>query len=419
MSIANQIQRIKTNITNAYNEIEKFNVNISEYNNKSDKLAEAISNITVGETINNQNKIITENGTYTYDEGYTGLGEVVVDIENTIPSVVATDDVCRKNLCYWMDAIDNRGIWDIDGTRNTTAGNWWSKSGFCYFAPYNNTSTTTWNEDSVTYNSSYRGVKEVAPCMYNFKSALSEVTYEVTFSMNNYPSSGNISHIIGNIDGLAGSRIYIGPTGNVASNCIAGSTGQVAYDTITQNIPLNQRVYVCARMKQGVVSLYSTQSNIITIKEFTDTVSNLCSVPITVAYDGTSTGAYEGNQSNINVSSFRVYNRYITDEEMLANCKYEVDRFNIPEYRILIINSNVDGTTVELAADGYTQTDNYIKVLKGTEVTYSVSADGYKTQFGSIVLDGSTTLDIILEASTDLGPTEPDGGFGDGYDTFE
>ena len=62
MTIANQIQRIKTNITNAYQEIEKFNVNVTEYNNKSDKLAQAISQITVGDTINNQNKTITEKG---------------------------------------------------------------------------------------------------------------------------------------------------------------------------------------------------------------------------------------------------------------------------------------------------------------------------------------------------------------------
>lgn len=54
MSIANQIQRIKTNITNAYNEIEKFNVNVTEYNNKSDKLVEAISKITIS---NNSNQI--------------------------------------------------------------------------------------------------------------------------------------------------------------------------------------------------------------------------------------------------------------------------------------------------------------------------------------------------------------------------
>ena len=34
-----------------------------------------------GVTINNQDKTITENGTYTADEGYTGLGTVTVDVQ--------------------------------------------------------------------------------------------------------------------------------------------------------------------------------------------------------------------------------------------------------------------------------------------------------------------------------------------------
>lgn len=34
-----------------------------------------------GVTINNQNKTITENGTYTADSGYTGLGTVTVDVQ--------------------------------------------------------------------------------------------------------------------------------------------------------------------------------------------------------------------------------------------------------------------------------------------------------------------------------------------------
>lgn len=80
MTIASQIERIKANITNAYQEIEKFNVNVAEYNNKSDNLAEAISKITIGEEINNQDKTITSNGTYTADEGYTGLGKVTVNV---------------------------------------------------------------------------------------------------------------------------------------------------------------------------------------------------------------------------------------------------------------------------------------------------------------------------------------------------
>jgi hypothetical protein len=33
-----------------------------------------------GVQINNQDKTITENGTYTADEGYTGLGTVEVDV---------------------------------------------------------------------------------------------------------------------------------------------------------------------------------------------------------------------------------------------------------------------------------------------------------------------------------------------------
>lgn len=328
-------------------------------------------------------------------DSFRSYADKITSIEGgTTPSPVATDDVCRKNLCYWMDAIDNKGIKGIDGTRNTTAGNWWSKSGFSYFAPYNGTATTTWNKDSVTYNSSYRGVKEVTPFMYSYKADLLEATYEIAFSMNSYPSS-DASHIIGNNES-GGSRIYVGTTGNIATNCFVNSTLTATYDPITQKLPLNQKVYVCARIKQGIISLYSTQGGIISSSEFTGILDSLFMASVTVGYDGNATGIYQSRQSDINVSSFRIYNRYITDEEMLANCKYEVNRFNIPEYRILTINSNVEGATVTLTADGYTQTDNYIKVLKGTEVTYSVSADGYTTQTGTITVNDTQTVDITL-----------------------
>lgn len=327
----------------------------------------------------------------------------IASIENIIPSVVATDDVCRKNLCYWMDAIDNRGIIDIDGTRNTTAGNWWSKSGFCYFAA---TKTGTWNEDSITFNSTYHGYYETTPMMYRATSSIKEVTYEMTFSVNSYTT--DVGFILGNLQ--SGGSCIMYDTNGVFYVAYFPNGTQIWWvpDSNLHKTELNQKVYVCGRIKQGSLSFYSTCSGVITNKEFTETLKLLLTAPMTVGYNGSASGAYDSQQANINVSSFRIYNRYITDEEMLANCKYEVNRFNIPEYRILIINSNVDGTTVELAADGYTQTDNYIKVLKGTEVTYSVSADGYKTQSGSIVLDESTTLDITLESEDEWG-----GGRGD------
>lgn len=41
-------------------------------------------------TVNNQNKEITENGTYSADEGYTGLGNVIVNVESGIDTSDAT-----------------------------------------------------------------------------------------------------------------------------------------------------------------------------------------------------------------------------------------------------------------------------------------------------------------------------------------
>lgn len=38
-----------------------------------------------GQVINNQNKTFNQNGTYTADQGYTGLGTVVVDVAGTDP----------------------------------------------------------------------------------------------------------------------------------------------------------------------------------------------------------------------------------------------------------------------------------------------------------------------------------------------
>lgn len=45
-----------------------------------DEMPTEIANIEAGGEINNQNKTITENGTYTADSGYTGLGTVTVDV---------------------------------------------------------------------------------------------------------------------------------------------------------------------------------------------------------------------------------------------------------------------------------------------------------------------------------------------------
>lgn len=56
-----------------------------------------------GTEINNQNKTITENGTYTADEGYTGLGEVTVNVSGGGSSFTGHVDVEGLKAIGWTD----------------------------------------------------------------------------------------------------------------------------------------------------------------------------------------------------------------------------------------------------------------------------------------------------------------------------
>ena len=51
-----------------------------------------------------QNKTITENGTYTADSGYDGLGSVTVEVESSDGSLFQTYNISAKyfNSCYHL-----------------------------------------------------------------------------------------------------------------------------------------------------------------------------------------------------------------------------------------------------------------------------------------------------------------------------
>ena len=51
-----------------------------------------------GETVNNQHKVINENGVYSADSGYTGLGTVVVDVAQTGGGVNKLPQVVDKSV---------------------------------------------------------------------------------------------------------------------------------------------------------------------------------------------------------------------------------------------------------------------------------------------------------------------------------
>ena len=60
-----------------------------------------------GDKIKNQTKTITENGTYTYDDGYTGLDKVIVDV----------DSLKKYNKVLLGDAVWDNGITHFSDSR--------------------------------------------------------------------------------------------------------------------------------------------------------------------------------------------------------------------------------------------------------------------------------------------------------------
>lgn len=100
MTIASEIQRIQTNIANAYDAAEAKGATMPVTEN-SDSLATTIESITSGSSAKLQTKNALENGTLLPDEGYDGISRVnvnvattghVIDVVNKTGAVVHSDD---------------------------------------------------------------------------------------------------------------------------------------------------------------------------------------------------------------------------------------------------------------------------------------------------------------------------------------
>lgn len=330
MTIANQIQRIKTNITNAYQEIEKFNVNITEYNNKSDKLAQAISQITVGDTINNQNKTITENGTYSADEGYTGLGEVVVNVPTS--SVASTPQITPVGLRVWLDAIDNKG--GFSTTRFSGDSNKWHPLvGINSWAnPVTTSRANSFDEDSTTFTSTTGyGFYGSSPYGYtDITDYNKECTLELVFTLNEILST--TQQLFGNLVPKSGGySIRVDKNGNLYGSCYVGTSKTYTVSPY-KTIPTGAKIYCCFRVKEGEIHFFNSYYGSDESAVLADSLSDLPNIPLTIGYCGDDTGKYSSNSSRITVNSARMYTRYISDEEMMNNYQYDKARFNITAY---------------------------------------------------------------------------------------
>lgn len=134
MTISSEITRIKTNIESAYVRLNEKGATIPE-EKTSANLATCITSIPSGGTVNNQDKIIVENGTYTADEGYSGLGTVTVNVPsspvtsaNTYGKEMATEylqnlvDSCYDVSCFSLIDIEQDS--SNDKTDIALTGDW-------------------------------------------------------------------------------------------------------------------------------------------------------------------------------------------------------------------------------------------------------------------------------------------------------
>ena len=326
MTIANQIQRIKTNITNAYQEIEKFNVNVTEYNNKSDKLAQAISQITVGETINSQNKTITENGTYTADEGYTGLGEVVVNVPTS--SVASTPQITPVGLRVWLDAINNQGGF-TSSRFSGESSRWHPLVGINSWANSVTDRACFFDEDSTTFTSTTGyGFYGSSPYGYtDITDYNKECTLELVFTLNEILST--TQQLFGNlVPKTGGYSIRVDKYGNLYGSCYVGTSKTYTVSPY-KTIPTGAKIYCCFRVKEGEIHFFNSYYGSDESAVLTDSLSDLPNIPLTIGYCGDNTGKYSSSPSRITVNSARMYTRYISDEEMMNNYQYDKVRFNI------------------------------------------------------------------------------------------
>lgn len=326
MTIANQIQRIKTNITNAYQEIEKFNVNVTEYNNKSDKLAQAISQITVGDTINNQNKTITENGTYTADEGYTGLGEVVVNVQTS--SVASTPQISPVGLRVWLDAINNQGGF-TSSRFSGESSRWHPLVGINSWGNPVNGRTNYFDNDSITFTSTTGyGFYGSSPYGYaNITDYNKECTLELVFTLNEILST--TQQLFGNlVPKTGGYSIRVDKNGNLYGSCYVGTSTTYTVSPY-KTIPTGAKIYCCFRVKEGEIHFFNSYYGSDESAVLTDSLSEVLNSNLTIGYCGDISGYYSSNPSYITVNSARMYTRYISDEEMMNNYKYDKARFNI------------------------------------------------------------------------------------------
>lgn len=183
MTVKSEIDRLKQNVADSYNAIETnmgrpvADEHVSDYVNENiSEIGRHLQAVVTDETVtmdvdlddyeiidltnldgNLQDKVITQNGEYTYDAGYTGLRNVTVDLDiDEKPTTITTSGTYRAiddNMAGYTEVVVDYALnnEDITVTQNGT----YTKSASSYDGLGTVTVALPLNSKTINHNGTY------------------------------------------------------------------------------------------------------------------------------------------------------------------------------------------------------------------------------------------------------------------------
>ena len=145
MSIASAITAAQGRVANAYTAVSGMGGTLPQVQNLTN-LPTAIQSIS---TVNNQNKTITENGEYTADDGYTGLGTVTVIVPegDEVSATNRTGTTINEGEIVYINKVGN----NYELVNLYTPGRWYQNFMYTRFPIHSRTTGITGSFSTENY----------------------------------------------------------------------------------------------------------------------------------------------------------------------------------------------------------------------------------------------------------------------------
>lgn len=261
---------------------------------------------------------------------------VVISDEDTMRSYASkiesinggsdNNNIITDNCVLWLDGIDNKGVYSLDGSRNTNASNWYSKVGANFAVP-NVTSDWTWEDDCVTFDGTTSGLCGFTINDLNtlLSGKINEITVEAVFKGTRVPMSSSYNDQIFSAFDI--NYVRFNSRSSYLFSC--GATNN--------KTSRNRKIYTCLRLKnktrcdvnKSLYGCYNSYDKVVKSADACCPTFNISNYPFYIGWNGSSSS--DSYLLKGSIYSIRVYTRCLTNEEMLHNYEIDKARFNITD----------------------------------------------------------------------------------------